>query len=270
MNTLYTLGYQRWSLETIATAASVRGAIVADVRYRAWSVREEFCPAALSARLGNRYWQLPELGNKNYQGGPHLLDNPEAALPLIEVALLSYPVILMCQCADADTCHRSTAARWVAERLGCTVEHLEPPMPQYAFVRRRSGCTVEPLESAMPTKKATTDSKIVPLWDHLLRRARATQQPAHSDLWKGARLVATVRDGWITCTIARVEKKVGDTELGVFRRDCAIPFEARRSPAEGQMTKLFQGQTWHCVVYQWEEEPLFPNREPEGVTADGE
>jgi hypothetical protein len=69
------------------------------------------------------------------------------------------------------------------------------------------------------------------------------------ELRGGARLVVRSVGGVITLTISRPKKRVGDTELITFRRDCGVPPDACRYPAEGQGQ---HGESWY-VAYRWQE-----------------
>lgn len=77
------------------------------------------------------------LGNRNYAGdGPIELAAPHRAVEPARVTLEKRPIVLLCACKDAETCHRSVAADYLAERLHTTIEHLTPstvlPVPAAA------------------------------------------------------------------------------------------------------------------------------------------
>jgi hypothetical protein len=128
VNTLYTAGYQGWTVPQLERALESRGALLLDIRANPTTTRAEWRKAALAQRLGARYTHVPALGNRNYaNGGPIALVAPHAALPLVAAALALGPVVLLCACRDWQTCHRRDAAAFLAERLGCAVEHLDPP-----------------------------------------------------------------------------------------------------------------------------------------------
>jgi hypothetical protein len=74
------------------------------------------------------------------------------------------------------------------------------------------------------------------------------------ELRGGARLVVRSIDGIVTLTIARKTKRVGDTELITFRRDCGVPSDAIRFPLEGQGVIEREGATWHYIAYRWRDE----------------
>jgi hypothetical protein len=84
-------------------------------------------------------------------------------------------------------------------------------------------------------------------------QAQRTQTDRPLNLRGGARLVVRVNENVVTLTIARKAKKVGDTELITFKRDCAVPDNAIRFPQEGQNTRDADGQTWWYVAFRWSE-----------------
>lgn len=98
--------------------------------------------------------------------------------------------------------------------------------------------------------------KIEPIYRELYRRAKSTGQDRAITLDRGARLAVRVRSGVVTLTIARQGKPVGDTEVIVFRRECSVPPDAQRVPADGQGTHTdASGGRWLYVAYTWKEQP---------------
>jgi hypothetical protein len=88
------------------------------------------------------------------------------------------------------------------------------------------------------------------LFMELKIQAARNQTDRALDLKGGARLAVRVVDGVTTLTISRKGKRLGDTELVTFKRDCAIPPDAARYPAEGQGLK---GDSWY-VAFRWSDE----------------
>lgn len=80
-------------------------------------------------------------------------------------------------------------------------------------------------------------------------QAARTHTDRPLELSGGARLVVRSVDGIVTLTISRKKKRVGDRELIIFRRDCHVPEDATRYPAEGQGQR---GDAWY-VAYRWVE-----------------
>ncbi len=128
MNTIYTAGYQGWTVETLRAACAERGALLVDIRMNPTSTRAEWRKEALRHTFGSAYHHAPALGNRNYQGGPIELAAPARAVPFMTYALARTPVVLLCACRDWRSCHRSVAAAFLSAELGAPVEHLEPPV----------------------------------------------------------------------------------------------------------------------------------------------
>lgn len=127
-HTIYTAGYNRWTIQQLDDEAKRRGAVILDIRYNPTSMRPEWQKHALFQRFGpDRYMPLPALGNRNYRGGEIELAAPLQALPHVQRHLFFRSIILLCACPDYRTCHRLVAAEWLAERIDAPVEHLEPP-----------------------------------------------------------------------------------------------------------------------------------------------
>ena len=90
------------------------------------------------------------------------------------------------------------------------------------------------------------------IFQELHRRAALTGEDRGQTLTGGARIAVRVKDGVTTLTISRKTKRLGDTELTVFKRDCTVPADALRYPTEGQRTHAdVEGITWHFVTYRW-------------------
>lgn len=87
------------------------------------------------------------------------------------------------------------------------------------------------------------------IYTELHRNAARTGTDRAFDLKGGARLAVRVQSGVVTLTISRKAKKVGATELEVFKRDCNVPASAVRFPLEGQGQR---GDAWY-VAYRWAE-----------------
>ena len=92
------------------------------------------------------------------------------------------------------------------------------------------------------------------LYTELHRRAAASGEDRALDLKGGARLAVRVQAGIVTLTISRKAKRIGDTELITFKRDCGVPDSAIRFPLDSQGTKEHDGATWHYIAYRWRED----------------
>lgn len=127
MNTIYTIGYAGWTPGGVKTRVEALGAVLLDIRYSPYSKRPEWRGDSLKTLLGRaRYQHMKTLGNRNYRDGPIVFDAPEAAIETVTHLLTRQPIVLLCGCRDADTCHRSVAADFLSERSGAPIEHLYP------------------------------------------------------------------------------------------------------------------------------------------------
>jgi hypothetical protein len=137
MHPIYTVGYGAgWTPAQLAIELERLDAELWDIRYRPTSRQPAWTQAELQALLGPRYRHEAGLGNVNYQGGPIVLAHPAQALPCARDTLRQRPIMLLCQCPNALTCHRSSAATFLAEQLGgVKVIHLEAPAPSPAGLR---------------------------------------------------------------------------------------------------------------------------------------
>lgn len=128
---IYTVGYVGWTPEALQREAQYLNARVLDIRINPTSMRPGWRKQELAALLGSAYHHLPDLGNVNYaNGGPINLANPMRAVERVRRWLIQGPVILLCACANWQTCHRREAADFLSEHTGAQVVHLDPPAKQ--------------------------------------------------------------------------------------------------------------------------------------------
>ena len=121
--TVYLAGYQSMKLDQLAAFMAEHGADLMDIRHSPWSPNPQYTKGSMQKRFGEHYAHLPELGNKLYRtGGMEFVDMDEGARL---IAAHPRPVILLCACADAASCHRTAAGRELARR-GFTVEEISP------------------------------------------------------------------------------------------------------------------------------------------------
>ncbi len=135
MHILATIGYSGWTPEALRATIHEMGALCLDIRIVPTSRRPVWRLAALRTLLGaDNYAHMPALGNVNaFTGGPITLNAPEQAIEPVRRLLAQRPVVLLCGCADVRSCHRLTAAAFLAAQIpGITVTHLEPPPPALA------------------------------------------------------------------------------------------------------------------------------------------
>lgn len=125
---IYTLGYAHWSIDEVSSQLQGLDAVLVDVRHRPHTTKPGFDKPELEARFGDRYVHVPAFGNVNYQGGPVELAHPGKGIQAVRA--LDKPLVLMCGCRHPNTCHRSTVARLLSDRLGPGVKHLQAPGEQ--------------------------------------------------------------------------------------------------------------------------------------------
>ena len=92
------------------------------------------------------------------------------------------------------------------------------------------------------------------IYTELHRQAARTGTDRAQTLTGGARIAVRCREGVVTLTISRKAKRIGDTELVTFKRDCGVPESAVRFPAEEQGTKEHDDATWHYIAFRWRED----------------
>jgi len=92
------------------------------------------------------------------------------------------------------------------------------------------------------------------IYTELHRNAARTGTDRAMELKGGARLAVRVKEGIVTLTISRKTKRIGDTELITFKRDCGVPDTAVRFPLDEQGTKEHDGATWYYIAYRWRED----------------
>ena len=91
-----------------------------DIRYSPHSRNPAYTQA--------RYRHVPALGNRNYRGGEIAIVDYPTGLQQIAAVLQDWPaVILLCVCADVQTCHRKGVGEQLAWDLGQRCEHQQLP-----------------------------------------------------------------------------------------------------------------------------------------------
>lgn len=123
--TIYTIGYENRTMAELVDEANRLKAVVVDVRMRPFSRWSDWTKGRLEDLLGERYRWVKGFGNENYAGGPIDLSDPEEGLEEIaDLIKKGRNVLLLCYEADPGRCHRTLVAELIAERFGCTIEHL--------------------------------------------------------------------------------------------------------------------------------------------------
>jgi uncharacterized protein (DUF488 family) len=114
MPAIYTTGYAGQDPAALQRWLEALDGVVFDIRFNPQSRKPRWTKAALARRLGARYMHVPALGNRNYKGGPIALVDLEAGLA--QLAQETRPVVLLCVCGDAATCHRTVVAEALRAR----------------------------------------------------------------------------------------------------------------------------------------------------------
>lgn len=121
MNQLIALGYaMRGSEKTLADLMKDGQTVLADIRDNpicTWS--ERWNQPALREAYPGRYWPLRELGNANHAdpAAGIRLNDPERGIALLVKALKRRRVVILCACANFETCHRRTVVE-LADQAG--------------------------------------------------------------------------------------------------------------------------------------------------------
>jgi Protein of unknown function, DUF488 len=122
---LYTMGYSGYKPEVLHAEVLQRSALLADIRYNAFSRYTPWSGKALQQALGPHYVHMPQLGNKNYKSEGIVLADYSAGLDIIRVQLQRWQaIILLCACAELSACHRLTVADKLGSDLAVPIEHL--------------------------------------------------------------------------------------------------------------------------------------------------
>lgn len=126
MGTLYTIGYDSWSIEEIDHARGVLDAGIIDIRWKQFSPRTEFQLENLLQRWEGNYLEVPQLGNTAAIGLPRI-SNLDKGMEILGLYLPTINIILMCRCGSLEHCHRGIIADEAKARFGCKVVHLASP-----------------------------------------------------------------------------------------------------------------------------------------------
>lgn len=124
---IVTLGYSHPDAQATIDELTAQGYHVGDIRLKAFSNKPGFTAQALKDRYGRVYHHLAPLGNQNYNTGSEYisLKNETAGIVVLKRLLERSPLILLCGCKWAETCHRFYVARLAQETIpGLQIEHL--------------------------------------------------------------------------------------------------------------------------------------------------
>jgi uncharacterized protein (DUF488 family) len=108
MREVYTAGYSGRTPEVFKKIVVQMDAVVLDIRFSPVSRNPRCGKGSLECLLNERYKHVRAFGNRNYRGGAIELVDPEAGVKIVEK--LKKTAILLCVCADYESCHRKVVA----------------------------------------------------------------------------------------------------------------------------------------------------------------
>lgn len=139
---VYSAGYQRLDFDRFAQEVEALDVFVADVRLKPVSRNSAWNKIELWRRLGDRYHWIGELGNRNYQGGPIVLQDPAVGLRKLTMLLVAKPVVVLCVCHQAAGCHRTDVIARL-QRLQFGIEVRAWPIAPRADLDHRQGSMLD-------------------------------------------------------------------------------------------------------------------------------
>jgi uncharacterized protein (DUF488 family) len=128
MTQLYTMGYSGLSPAKVKKIVDNLGAVLVDIRLVARSRIPHWNKSRLEELFAGDYMHVPSLGNLNYKrGGSIAIANFALGKQSLEIiaSSLHKPMVLMCACHNAETCHRTMVAAMLRAD-GFAVEELTP------------------------------------------------------------------------------------------------------------------------------------------------
>jgi hypothetical protein len=136
MHLIHTAGYAGRSPEQLRRAVKNLGARVLDIRHKPVSRQAPWRRDQLMRVFGKDYEHLPQLGNPGaFDDGPMRLSDERGGIAYVLEQAKTSPLILLCGCADARTCHRSLVARLLQEQGAPTRELVWPEIEKRGFYK---------------------------------------------------------------------------------------------------------------------------------------
>jgi len=126
---IQTLGYAQWTLAEVAAHVQDADALLVDVRRQPYSSKPGFRKPDLQDELGDRYLHVPAFGNENFQDpdAPIEIQNIWRGIHRVRDLDLPETIVLLCGCADPQSCHRTVVAETLADVFKADIRHLSPP-----------------------------------------------------------------------------------------------------------------------------------------------
>jgi hypothetical protein len=153
---VYTTGYQGCRLEELEAFLVEHDADLFDIRFKPWSPNPIHTRTALQERFKGRYNHVVALGNRLYK--TNSIELVDYASGVRQIRENPRPVVLLCACADAATCHRTFVGKALAEQ-GFTVTELRPAT---------TGERPNDYPTDYPTKRPTEMPSDKPIQERLL------------------------------------------------------------------------------------------------------
>lgn len=127
MHDIVTLGYSHKSAGVLLDDLTGQGYHIIDIRLHAASKIPGYARKDLAAKYAGVYHWIPALGNNNYKSHSEYVDLKDWAqgLQKLTYAHARAPLVLMCQCTWAETCHRWLVSRRAQDAIpGLQIKHL--------------------------------------------------------------------------------------------------------------------------------------------------
>jgi hypothetical protein len=103
-------------------------ALLCDIRFSPHSRNPQYTQRQLQARFGERYRHVPALGNRHYRGGEiDIVDYAQGQQEIAAYLQDWFAVVLLCVCAEVQTCHRKLVAERLSLHLGYACIHHRIP-----------------------------------------------------------------------------------------------------------------------------------------------
>lgn len=118
----YTTGYAGKDINDLKPMLGALDAVLVDVRFSPTSEIMRWRQIYLKALLREQYFHLPQLGNRAFREERVQIQNLDLGIKI----LISFNAnaVLMCECADLETCHRLVIANEL-RRKGFDAEERE-------------------------------------------------------------------------------------------------------------------------------------------------
>jgi len=121
MKNIYDLGYlEIKKLEKLVSLVRTLDTVLVDVRFSPNSRNPQYRQDALKKTLGERYFHVKSLGNKNFKGGPIEFLDLQGGLDTLAHLLQEKNVIVLCACWSRERCHRLVIANAFEKEYGVT------------------------------------------------------------------------------------------------------------------------------------------------------